>query len=94
MNEILSVVRRSYQDQVDQVVAKWKVMLDRAHRDVEKYKNMYRSERAHTRKLQTMSDQLRGKLLKYKGKDTENQVLSLYILYSNTLRVDSSVLPF
>ena len=42
MERILSAVRHSYQQQVDQVISKWKVLLDRARCDVEKYRSLYK----------------------------------------------------
>ena len=77
IQHILKAVRREYQQQVDHVIDKWKELLDRAQSDVEKYRNIYHSERLRTKKLQQTIDQLRYKLKKYKNKDNENQVIIL-----------------
>ena len=77
IQHILKAVRREYQQQVDHVIDKWKELLDRAQADVEKYRNIYHSERSHTKKLQQTIDQLKSKLKKYKNKDNENQIIIL-----------------
>merc|ERR1712129_607848 len=50
-----------YEQQVDHIISKWKELLDRSQLDVQKYRNLYHSERNINKKMHGTVDALRSK---------------------------------